>query len=63
MATSTVNLMGQDIYNPELTKIRSPNFSIFMHAWNGNWSSLPLMTMFGKSSKWTSRGSGIRKFG
>ena len=40
------------------TKIRSPNFSIFIQAWKGSCNSLPLMTIFGKSSKWTSRGSG-----
>lgn len=28
-------------------------------AWKGSWSSLPLMTMLGKSSRWTSRGSSI----
>mmetsp|Transcript_19228 Transcript_19228/g.59304 ORF Transcript_19228/g.59304 Transcript_19228/m.59304 type:complete len:391 (-) Transcript_19228:3185-4357(-) len=30
-------------------KIKSPNFSTFRHAWNGNCSSEPLITMFGKS--------------
>jgi hypothetical protein len=39
------------------TKIRSPNFSIFIQAWKGSCNSLPLMTIFGKSSKWTSKGS------
>lgn len=28
-------------------------------AWKGNCSSLPLMTILGKSNKWTSRGSNI----
>lgn len=28
-------------------------------AWNGSWSSLPLMTMLGKSNKCTSSGSNI----
>ena len=39
------------------TRIRSPNFSIFIQAWKGSCNSLPLMTIFGKSSKWTSKGS------
>ena len=43
--------------NIKHTRIRSPNFSIFIQAWKGSCSSLPLMTIFGKSSKWTSRGS------
>ena len=42
-------------YGP--TRIRSPNFSIFMHAWKGNCSSLPLITILGKSSRCTSKGS------
>ena len=40
-------------------RIKSPNFSIFMHAWNGICSSEPLMTMFGKSSRCTSSGSSM----
>ena len=39
------------------TRIRSPNFSIFIQAWKGSCNSLPLITIFGKSSRWTSRGS------
>jgi len=40
-------------------KIQSPNFSIFKQALKGNYNSLPLITIFGKSNKWTSRGSSI----
>mmetsp|Transcript_19611 Transcript_19611/g.66711 ORF Transcript_19611/g.66711 Transcript_19611/m.66711 type:complete len:220 (+) Transcript_19611:1136-1795(+) len=40
-------------------RMRSPNFSIFMHAWNGSCSSLPLMTMLGKSRQCTSSGSSM----
>ena len=36
-----------------------PWYLTFKHAWNGSWSSLPLITMLGKSSKCTSRGSNI----
>mmetsp|Transcript_122947 Transcript_122947/g.353172 ORF Transcript_122947/g.353172 Transcript_122947/m.353172 type:complete len:220 (-) Transcript_122947:2133-2792(-) len=40
-------------------RIKSPNFSIFMQAWNGSANSEPLMTMLGKSSKCTSKGSNM----
>ena len=40
-------------------KIKSPNFSIFKQLWNGYWSSLPLITIFGKSNKCYSYGSSI----
>ena len=40
-------------------RIKSPSFSTLRQAWNGSWSSEPLMTMLGKSSKWTSSGSNI----
>ncbi len=41
-------------------RMRSPSFSTFRHAWKGNCSSLPLITMLGKSSRWTYRGCGSR---
>ena len=31
----------------------------FMAAWKGSWSSEPVMTMLGKSRRWTSRGSSM----
>ena len=34
-------------------------FNTLRQAWKGNCSSLPLMTILGKSNKWTSRGSNI----
>mmetsp|Transcript_67280 Transcript_67280/g.140141 ORF Transcript_67280/g.140141 Transcript_67280/m.140141 type:complete len:202 (+) Transcript_67280:1445-2050(+) len=40
-------------------RMMSPNFSIFNEAWNGSWRSEPLITMLGKSSKCTSRGSSM----
>lgn len=40
-------------------KIKSPNFSILRHAWNGNCNSDPLITMLGKSRRWTSSGSNM----
>lgn len=40
-------------------KMKNVIIFTFMHAWNGNISSLPLITMLGKSSKWTSKGSNI----
>lgn len=40
-------------------KIKSPNFSTLRQAWKGSCSSEPLITMLGKSRRWTSSGSNI----
>ena len=40
-------------------RMRSPNFSSLIAAWNGSCSSEPVMTMFGKSSRCTSSGSSM----
>ena len=34
-------------------RMRSPSFSSFMACWNGSCSSLPVMTMLGKSNRCT----------
>lgn len=51
--------MNNTICGSVALSIRSPNFSIFRQAWKGNCNSEPLITMLGKSSKWTSSGSNI----
>jgi len=39
--------------------ISSPNFCNFRQAWKGSNNSVPFMIIFGKSNKWTSKGSNI----
>lgn len=48
-----------NIFGSVALRILSPNFSIFKHAWNGNYNSDPLIMILGKSSKWTSNGSNM----
>ena len=51
--------LNNTIWGSVAFNIRSPSFSTLRQAWKGSWSSLPLMTMLGKSRRWTSRGSSM----
>ncbi len=51
--------LNRSIYGSVAFRILSPNFSIFRQAWKGNYNSLPLITIFGKSKRCTSKGSSI----
>ena len=47
------------IWGSVALRISSANFSIFKEDWKGSWRSLPLITMLGKSRRWTYKGSNI----
>ena len=62
MYVHTCTCMHTDVcmYTQGLPALAPHNLThTFRQAWKGSWSSLPLMTMLGKSKRWTSKGSNI----
>lgn len=51
--------LNKSIYGSVAFNILSPNFSIFIIDLKGSCNSLPLITIFGKSNRCTSKGSSI----